>query len=358
MKNDNIENIEIPSINPLKIFDNPKLFSVYERILRKRVTSHILKDYYKVGEPPEYIWHDGQKSFTEDEFAEEFLEVLKNLRDESLKDIPRLFRAKIFDLSEGTELMNGHVKYEARINKAEKIDLLMIKDLIDSQEVIIDLGCGRNLLGQEILSYSDNNNLSVNEVIGIDYNDWSENAKEPRLKYIKQISNTSIPVGDEKADAIIVKWALHHMNKDILDKQLQNIYRVLKPGGMLIIIEALRTDDANIIDKVRIAQQNQELWPLGIWHDESDILTKDYLSLNLEEQRLILATEDWVGHHLVNNRTWMPLPCDYLTVDDYKRLITGIGFNSLNEKYIYFGSAPIIRHGPPSVRLVFQKSMK
>ena len=110
---------------------------------------------------------------------------------------------------------------------------LAIADLnLTPQTRILDLCCGSGQATQFLLQYSqdvtglDASPLSLKRarqnVPGADYAEgWAEN----------------LPFGDRDFDLVHVSVALHEMESAQLQQILQEVYRVLTPGGMLAIVD-------------------------------------------------------------------------------------------------------------------------
>jgi len=98
-------------------------------------------------------------------------------------------------------------------------------------ETVIDVGCGPGLLTQEL----SRNGL---QVMGIDTSEEMLNIAKKysseSIKYIQE-SASAIPVTDGNYDAVVMRMVLHNLpewRQAILDA-----YRVLKEGGVLLIVE-------------------------------------------------------------------------------------------------------------------------
>lgn len=107
---------------------------------------------------------------------------------------------------------------------------------IENGDNILDIGCGTGLLTYEI---AKKNKLA--DVIGVD-------ASKPMIdvaikkrslencKY-KQALGEDLPFGNEVFTHITSALFFHHINEELKEKCLMEIYRTLIPGGVLLIAD-------------------------------------------------------------------------------------------------------------------------
>lgn len=115
---------------------------------------------------------------------------------------------------------------------------------------ITDVACGTgDMLGfwQKI---ADKKGIKVDEFLGIDPSSGMlEVAKEkfPNFSYIKAYAQ-SMPIEDSSSDFVSITYGI----RNVVDRveAINEFYRVLKPGGMLVILEFTKREKANFIDNV------------------------------------------------------------------------------------------------------------
>jgi hypothetical protein len=145
------------------------------------------------------------------------------------------------------------------------------------------------------------------------------------------------------------------MTLDEVTSITREINRILKPGGKAVLIEALVGQDKELYREFLTECRQKDSWPEGPWQKVRRNITKRYFQLSLDEQKAVLALEDYYGHWLESLRTSMPLPFTYLTRDEIGYHFEVTGMNESTQLRRVFGFAPIIHQGPPSIRLVYEK---
>ncbi len=110
--------------------------------------------------------------------------------------------------------------------------------LIPSTWTVADLGCGSGILTARIAPH-------VARVIGIDQSTAMLKAAKKRTSAYKNVdlrpgSLETLPLGDRSVDATLVVLALSYL-KDTR-RALDEMSRVLKPGGRAVVVDLLRHD--------------------------------------------------------------------------------------------------------------------
>ncbi|WP_254567220.1 class I SAM-dependent methyltransferase [Oscillatoria sp. HE19RPO] len=97
---------------------------------------------------------------------------------------------------------------------------------------ILDLCCGSGQATAYLVQSSHN-------VTGLDASPLSLNRARnnvPQASYIEAFAE-NIPIGDNEFDLVHTSAALHEMDPEQLRQILQEVYRVLKPGGTFAIVD-------------------------------------------------------------------------------------------------------------------------
>jgi SAM-dependent methyltransferase len=347
--------------NPLEVLaSDEKVRNLFTRLLFQRIDTTILSNYFGLTSSPGVIQLPG-KSVTKSEFVQIIVDSLVSLSSLNPIDAAQRFWSQFkypkWRFSGVPKEIRPTLGEYFKI-KEDVTDLLMFVDIIDSGFIklgtVVDIGCGRNKLGRSLLKYSDAGPRTLTKVIGTDINAYKAKSPDRRLIF-KQQSGTALPLENDTVDIAIVKWALHHMTHEEIHSLTNEIHRILRPGGRLSIVEGLVGEWSVLKTAFDREQKNPDTWPSGPWIDRRVELTHDYLILSEEQQIQVLALEDFNGHWLEQEFTWMPLPFNYMNTTTWTRIMSKTGLQKDDANTRLFGMSPIIHWGPPSVRLVFIK---
>lgn len=101
-----------------------------------------------------------------------------------------------------------------------------IQEMFLQGYTILDIGCGEGKI------------LQTNEVraYGIDINPATIARLQERGFHVKEGSATSIPYESDFFDVVHCSNIIEHLTPDDAQKMFREIYRVLKPGGKIILI--------------------------------------------------------------------------------------------------------------------------
>jgi ubiquinone/menaquinone biosynthesis C-methylase UbiE len=103
---------------------------------------------------------------------------------------------------------------------------------INADSKILDLCCGSGQATQFLLKYSQN-------VTGLDASPLSlKRAREnfPQAEYVEAFAE-DMPLKENEFDIVHTSVALHEMQPEQLRKILREVYRVLKPGGVFVLLD-------------------------------------------------------------------------------------------------------------------------
>jgi SAM-dependent methyltransferase len=386
------------SSNPLVALQDERLYSLFVKMLAHRYRTDILHEYYRLRDVHlQLTWWNTK--ITPAEKARKELEFLRDKKAVSLDDLEDAVREFWRRLRPQGNHLHDHLAVEDRYNEIaiSACDLKLLKPLFylfpgNIAVDIADVGAGKNRLGAAILKCFEGlgtNTAYFNwvdnlggppmkaravSVVGTDINDWRDGAtvEQAGLEYRLQPSTTRIPLDEESKDIIVTKWSFHHMKPQQMNRQIQNLFRILRPGGVVIVIEAFLSrlealpheEGFDAVAEPTYAQRLLEvsrriefadIWPEGPWKHECYEISTAYLALSCDDQHAILALEDFFGHYVLNQREYMPFPFSYLPAEDVISSFLSEGFLDQRWNFLLFGLAPIIRRGPPTARFIFQK---
>lgn len=103
------------------------------------------------------------------------------------------------------------------------------------KKTLLDIGCGKGVWGFMIRAQRD---LAGSTFIGIDLNEtYLDFAKKHRVynKLLKTNLKKKLPLLDQSVDFIICSEVIEHIKKDEGFHLLDEIERIIKPGGRVII---------------------------------------------------------------------------------------------------------------------------
>ena len=190
-----------------------------------------------------------------------------------------------------------------------------------SRGTVLNVGCGRHGTERSLFpkkSYA---------IYGVDTNEESLEILAKRRLYEGLIKGSiaSLPVPSATVDIVYLRLVLHHLvaPRNLLNDGLRECFRVLKPGGMLVLLEPNSWHPVGALMNLAHALR-LDMYVHG---------TNDDVALSpLKLRRLLSAFASDVSTHVVSY-TWRRLPISVQTV--FNRIQSRMG--RLNEKVPFFG---------------------
>jgi ubiquinone/menaquinone biosynthesis C-methylase UbiE len=121
---------------------------------------------------------------------------------------------------------------------------------------ILELGCGSAAHARKIAELHRNCSINALEVDKIQH-EKNLNSDAPSNITFVEAGAQDIPFDANTHDIVFMFKSLHHVPIDLMDKALEEIKRVLKPGGMAYISEPIFDGEYNEI--MRIFHDEQEV---------------------------------------------------------------------------------------------------
>jgi len=114
---------------------------------------------------------------------------------------------------------------------------------------IVELGCGRADITRAIASAGSSRHITALEVDEIQHAQHLLIDDLSNVRFIKAGAE-AIPLEDASADILLMFKSLHHVPTTLMDEALQEVARVLRPGGYAYISEPIFSGDFNEILKM------------------------------------------------------------------------------------------------------------
>ncbi|MDQ1244102.1 MAG: Ubiquinone/menaquinone biosynthesis C-methyltransferase UbiE [Campylobacterota bacterium] len=133
----------------------------------------------------------------------------------------------------------------------------------ESIDKIVDVACGTGDMMDFWKKRSISNGIAVGEIIGVDPSKGMVGvAREKYPKFNYHISTaTNIPLLDATADILSITYGI----RNVVERQeaLREFNRVLKSGGLVVILEFMKNDNPSLLGKIRDFYMNKILPKIG-----------------------------------------------------------------------------------------------
>src|ERR1700733_4064321 len=197
--------------------------------------------------------------------------------------------------------------------------------------VIADVGCGDASMVEWIIGQIP----TIEKAYVTDIVKCSNKSNNPKIEFIWQESpeNTSLP--PNSVSNVILSTVLHHIEPDTRIRLLSHIIGILEEGGRLIVIE----------DSYPQNFKKENL------HSDLDL---KFSLLSPKQKKDILGFFDWWGNRFLKNILEIPIPCTFLTIEEWRQTFTECGLKEVSTQYL--GIPEIHAHVMvPKTMLVFEK---
>lgn len=160
---------------------------------------------------------DANRTLTDYEIYQRYMDYMKNDMIPKTEDVE-----KAFDRGENrSKLIQGSLSM-ARVKD---------KTILDKVETYLDYGCGDGEITR-----------SVQKKLGLDpknvhCSDIKQYPSLVNMQFIKSEYGSPLKLEDNTMDLITSHMVLHHIDDKYLEYVLRDLYRIMKPGGVLLIRE-------------------------------------------------------------------------------------------------------------------------
>lgn len=163
----------------------------------------------------------------------------------------------------------GNNSYQERVVSYEKIhsinekDFQALVDLVNPEDgqIILDACCGYGAVSKRLAEYISGKSLNT-KIVLLDSSELQLDRAREELKgfgfefVLSDARNTSFE--DNYFDTVVIKMGLHEVDKEGQTKMLEEFYRIMKPGGKIIIWE-LALDEKTQMPFSEIIKKKDEL---------------------------------------------------------------------------------------------------
>jgi len=133
----------------------------------------------------------------------------------------------------------------------------------DSIDKIVDIACGTGDMMDFWKKRSETNGIAVGEIVGVDPSQGMVGvAREKFPKFNYHIAKaTEIPLQDSTADILSITYGI----RNVVEREaaLGEFNRVLKQGGLVVILEFMKNENPSLLGKIRDFYMNKILPKIG-----------------------------------------------------------------------------------------------
>lgn len=133
----------------------------------------------------------------------------------------------------------------------------------DSLDRIVDVACGTGDMMDFWRKRAQASGIAIGEIVGVDPSvGMVDVAKKKYPKFNYHISKaTEIPLEDNTADILSITYGI----RNVVERQdaLKEFNRVLKSGGLVVILEFMKNENPSLLGKIRDFYMNKILPKVG-----------------------------------------------------------------------------------------------
>ncbi len=134
---------------------------------------------------------------------------------------------------------------------------------MDKIDMIVDIACGTGDMMDYWRRQAEAGNIVVDKLVGVDPSEGMVGVgkeKFPEFEF-KIAPATAIPLEDTSADMLSISYGI----RNVVERQkgLEEFNRVLKPGGMVVILEFMKNEHPSLLGSIRDFYMNRVLPKIG-----------------------------------------------------------------------------------------------
>ncbi|MGE4419900.1 MAG: bifunctional demethylmenaquinone methyltransferase/2-methoxy-6-polyprenyl-1,4-benzoquinol methylase UbiE [Sulfurimonas sp.] len=133
----------------------------------------------------------------------------------------------------------------------------------ESIDKIVDVACGTGDMMDFWKKRSEASRIAIGEIVGVDPSNGMVNvAREKFPKFNYHIAKaTEIPLKDKAADILSITYGI----RNVVEREaaLREFNRVLKEGGLVVILEFMKNENPSFLGKIRDFYMNKVLPKVG-----------------------------------------------------------------------------------------------
>lgn len=130
-------------------------------------------------------------------------------------------------------------------------------------DMIVDVACGTGDMMGHWSKQADDNSVQITEIVGVDPSEGMVNVARKKFPdFAYHIAKaTEIPLKDASADFISITYGI----RNVVEREaaLKEFNRVLKPGGMVVILEFMKNENPSFLGKIRDFYMHKILPKIG-----------------------------------------------------------------------------------------------
>jgi demethylmenaquinone methyltransferase/2-methoxy-6-polyprenyl-1,4-benzoquinol methylase len=153
--------------------------------------------------------------------------------------------ASTYDLANRVLTMGIDIKWRKRAC-AKAYEILNLKEL----DQITDVACGTGDLLLFWREFAQKSGVKVNNYVGVDPSVGMLEVAKEKIDFATFLEGKAqeLPVEDESTELISISYGI----RNVVDRveALEEFYRALKPGGIVVILEFTKQDRSSMLDKI------------------------------------------------------------------------------------------------------------